>query len=107
MTQKITFHTSKIIKLNDFLRKELPFEVAKKIDLKDSQCEFSNSKIRRLILSGCVFVNNQKINRPAFELRGNSLITVYFDAEKFFYEKQQTTLILYLQKRIFYLKTKI
>lgn len=88
MTQKITFHTSKIIKLNDFLRKELPLEVAKKIDLKDSQCEFSNSKIRRLILSGCIYVNNQKINRPAFELRGNSLITVYFDAEKFFYEKQ-------------------
>jgi 23S rRNA pseudouridine1911/1915/1917 synthase len=88
MAQKITFQTSKIIKLNDFLRKELPLEVAKKIDLKDSQCEFSNSKIRRLILSGCVFVNNQKINRPAFELRGNSLITVYFDAEKFFYEKQ-------------------
>ena len=88
MAQKITFQTSKIIKLNDFLRKELPLEVAKKIDLKDSQCEFSNSKIRRLILSGCVFVNNQKMNRPAFELRGNSSITVYFDAEKFFYEKQ-------------------
>ena len=88
MTQKITFHTSKIIKLNDFLRKELPLEVAKKIDLKDSQCEFSNSKIRRLILSGCVLVNNQKINRPAFELRGNSSITVFFEPEKFFYEKQ-------------------
>ena len=88
MAQKITFQTSKIIKLNDFLRKELPFEVAKKIDLKDSQCEFSNSKIRRLILSGCVFVNNQKINRPAFELRGNSSITVFFEPEKFFYEKQ-------------------
>ena len=28
------------------------------------------------------------MNRPAFELRGNSSITVYFDAEKFFYEKQ-------------------
>ena len=88
MAQKITFQTSKIIKLNDFLRKELPFEVAKKIDLKDSQCEFSNSKIRRLILSGCVLVNNQKINRPAFELRGNSSITVFFEPEKFFYEKQ-------------------
>ena len=44
MAQKITFQTSKIIKLNDFLRKELPLEVAKKIDLKDSQCEFSNSR---------------------------------------------------------------
>ena len=88
MAQKITFQTSKIIKLNDFLRKELPLEVAKKIDLKDSQCEFSNSKIRRLILSGCVLVNNQKINRPAFELRGNSSITVFFEPEKFFYEKQ-------------------
>ena len=88
MAQKITFQTSKIIKLNDFLRKELPFEVAKKINLKDSQCEFSNSKIRRLILSGCVLVNNQKINRPAFELRGNSSITVFFEPEKFFYEKQ-------------------
>ena len=88
MAQKITFQTSKIIKLNDFLRKELPFEVAIKIDLKDSQCEFSNSKIRRLILSGCVLVNNQKINRPAFELRGNSSITVFFEPEKFFYEKQ-------------------
>ena len=90
MNQKLTFQTSKIIKINDFLRKELPLEVAKKIDLKDSQCEFSNSKIRRLILSGCVFVNNQKIIRPAFELRGNSFITVYFDSEKFFYEKETT-----------------
>jgi len=31
MAQKITFQTSKIIKLNDFLRKELPLEVAKKL----------------------------------------------------------------------------
>ena len=40
MAQKITFQTSKKIKLNDFLQKNLPIEVAKKIELKDSQCEF-------------------------------------------------------------------
>lgn len=103
MSQKITFQTSKNIKLNDFLQKNLSIEVAKKIDLKDSQCEFSNSKIRRLILSGCVLVNNQKINRPGFELRGNSIITVFFDAEKFFYQKQTNDIDFTLsQKDILY-----
>lgn len=68
-------------RLDLFLREKLPEQ------LNHSE-EISNSKIRRLIVAGCVSVNNRKITRPAFELRGTSKITVEFDSEKFFYEKQ-------------------
>lgn len=48
----------------------------------------TNSKIRRLILSGSVSVNGRECRRPAFELRGKSVVDVSFEAEKFFFEKQ-------------------
>lgn len=82
--QKILLHSNITIRLDEFLRKELPIAV------KNSNAgeAFSNSKIRRLILAGVVFVNGRECRRPAFELRGHSTVCVEYDEEKFFYEKQ-------------------
>ena len=82
MEEKLRFSTENKIRLDEFLRKELP------------QCkqlagqELSNSKIRRLIVAGAVSVNGRIVNRPAFELRGRSEVVVVLDVEKFFFEKQ-------------------
>ena len=80
-------------RLDEFLRRELPRAV---VECSRSECietnkdlkSFSNSKIRRLILAGAVQVNGREVRRPAFELRGHSTVTVNFDTERFFYEKQ-------------------
>ena len=79
--QELKFSTSQTERLDEFLRRELPRAVPE-------QQGFSNSKIRRLILAGAVQVNGRPVLRPAFELRGHSLVLVRFEAEKFFYEKQ-------------------
>lgn len=80
MNYKLQFYTEKNIRLDEFLRENLPSK------LKNPE-NASNSKIRRLIISGSVYVNKKQIRRPAFELRGKSEINVQFDDEKFFYEK--------------------
>lgn len=77
--EKIIFVTKERIRLDEFLRREMPLKILENI---------SNSKIRRLIISSSVYVNNKIITKPAFELRGNSKIIINFDREKFFYEKQ-------------------
>lgn len=77
--QEFNFVTTKKNRLDEFLRKELPLQ---KIE------NLSNSKIRRLIISSSVLVNGKVVNRPAYELKENSKITVKFDEKKFFYEKQ-------------------
>ena len=89
--QEIRFNTSRTERLDEFLRRELPGAVASVVEQVETTLEhtqISNSKIRRLILSGAVQVNGRPILRPAFELRGRSNLLVSFDAEKFFYEKQ-------------------
>lgn len=95
--QELKFNTSQTERLDQFLRRELPAAV---VECAQSACiettrlsdtdktTFSNSKIRRLILAGAVKVNGRPVLRPAFELRGHSLVEVHFEAEKFFYEKQ-------------------
>lgn len=75
------FTSSDRIRLDEFLRKELPLKLNE-----PENC--SNSKIRRLILSGSVKVNERQCCRPAFELRGQSTVCVNFDEERFFYEKK-------------------
>ena len=83
------FSTTEKIRLDDFLRRELPEKVAGSEGKQSlSQPAVSNSKIRRLIISGSVSVNGRPVLRPAFELRGKSLVTVNFESEKFFFEKQ-------------------
>lgn len=76
-----SFNTSDKIRLDEFLRSTLPSKL-------DNPEAASNSKIRRLIVAGAVSVNGRQCTRPAFELRGRSNVTVDFDEEKFFYEKQ-------------------
>ena len=82
----INFETQKKQRLDEFLREKLP----EKIKAENTNCNetVSNSKIRRLIISGCVSINGKSVVRPAFELRGQSVVTVEFEPEKFFYEKQ-------------------
>jgi len=82
MKKKLSFITQEKSRLDEYLRSLLP----KCRELEGR--ELSNSKIRRLILAGAVFVNGRCITRPAFELRGSSEVIVDFDSEKFFYEKQ-------------------
>lgn len=77
--------SEKTQRLDLFLREKLP-EVLEH-DVK-ALPEVSNSKIRRLIVAGCVSVNGHQVTRPAFELRGTSQVVINFDPEKFFYEKQ-------------------
>lgn len=103
MTENFTFNTSEKIRLDEFLRRELPGAVeGEHLPSKSSgagegersggsstsEGGLSNGKIRRLIVAGAVSVNGRQINRPAFELRGRSNVVVQFDKEKFFYEKQ-------------------
>ena len=58
--------------LNEFLRNNLGEGVAfQNIEVSSS---FSNSKIRRLIISGAVSVNGKTVTRPGFELRGKSFV---------------------------------
>lgn len=87
MKKNITFKTEKTIRIDEFLRKELPLKLSED-GTSISEESFSNSKIRRLILAGAVFVNGRECRRPAFELRGRSTVVVEFDEEKFLYEKQ-------------------
>ncbi len=82
MEKELKFTTENKLRLDEFLRAELPGSLG------SQSASISNSKIRRLILAGAVQVNGRPVLRPAFELRGRSLVTVRFDAEKFFYEKQ-------------------
>lgn len=79
---KKSFLTSQKLSLNDFLK----IELTKIPELSDK--EVSNSKIRRLIVAGCVSVNGRVVTRPGFELRGKSSVDCDIDLEKFFFEKQ-------------------
>lgn len=88
MTKIISFTTSDKIRVDEFLRRELPARLSDGGKTAGEEGNASNSKIRRLIVSGCVKVNGRECRRPAFELRGRSSVEVAFDEEKFFYEKQ-------------------
>jgi len=85
MQNNIKLVCNEVIRIDEFLRKALP-DVLKSEGLEAGK--ISNSKIRRLILSGAVSVNNRECRRPAFELRGRSNVAINFDVQKFFFEKQ-------------------
>ena len=88
---RIKLTSSSTERLDDFLRRELPAAVntvVEPVETTEEHTQFSNSKIRRLIVAGAVSVNGRGVNRPAFELRGKSTVEVLFDADRFFYEKQ-------------------
>lgn len=97
MAERIIFQTSEKIRLDEFLRRELPGKVSGGASNGENQVSskcsenvsaLSNGKIRRLIVAGAVSINGRPVTRPAFEIRGRTQIVVEFDAEKFFYEKQ-------------------
>lgn len=73
-------------RLDEFLRQSLPQKIRSLSGYENANC--SNSKIRRLILAGYVFINGRTVTRPAFELRGKSSVRVELAPEKFFFEKQ-------------------
>lgn len=77
--QELKLSSFEKIRLDEFLRLKLP-------ELLRTEC--SNSKIRRLIISAQVNVNGKVVTRPSFELGGKSEVKVFFDKDKFFYEKQ-------------------
>ncbi len=66
--------------LVSFLQRKLPLLFA--------PVAVSNSKIRRLIVAGSVFVNGRVCTVPSFSLRPGSEVFVRIDEERFFYEKQ-------------------
>lgn len=80
----------KTSRLDEVLRERLPALILDESCSKNAGggLEISNSKIRRLIIAGCVFVDEKRITRPAFCVLKNSIIKVEFDKEKFFFEKQ-------------------
>ena len=94
----IKIRVNKTCRLDELLREKLPARVegetpsatanAFSAAASASTPAISNSKIRRLILAGSVSVNGRECRRPAFELRGHSDVSVNFEAEKFFFEKQ-------------------
>ncbi len=67
------------IRLDELLRLQLPSKVGK---------EISNSKIRRLIMAGCVFVNGRQIRVPGFTVFAKSTVCAEIQEEKLFFEKQ-------------------
>lgn len=90
---KKSFFSGQKQSLNDFLR----IELMKIPEL--SEKEVSNSKIRRLIVAGCVSVNGRVVTRPGFELRGKSVVDCEIDFEKFFFEKQPDDIDFELTKK--------
>lgn len=65
--------------LNELLRLHIPARLGFSV---------SNSKIRRLIVSGSVCVNGRQVRVPAFSVFAGSTVDVVLDEEKFFFEKQ-------------------
>ena len=77
--KELTLTASKKESLNEFLRSALPSELSQDV---------SNSKIRRLIISGSVSVNKRQCRIPSFLLREEDQVEVTLDEEKLFFEKQ-------------------
>ena len=70
-------------RLDLLLRKELP---------KLLSIEISNSKIRRLIMAGCVVIDSRQVKVPSFTVFEKTKIFVSIDKEKLLFETEfQTT----------------
>lgn len=50
--------------------------------------DVSNSKIRRVIVAGCIFVEGRQCRTPSFMLKAKSKVRAEIDEDKFFFEKQ-------------------
>ena len=88
MLQKIWTVESKC-RLDEFLRGVLPEVFPQK--------EVSNSKIRRLIVAGCIFVNGRQCRKPAYILLSKTKVCAELEEDKFFFEKQPEELESFLK----------
>lgn len=79
-------------RLDLLLRQELPAVL-------ESKQQASNSKIRRLIVAGCVRVDGRQVRIPGFTVRGGSSVSVFVDKDKFFYEKPADDIAFELSDR--------
>ncbi|MDY3758744.1 MAG: RluA family pseudouridine synthase [Treponema sp.] len=77
--KKIKWKTDGKTRLDSFLRTMIPSSLS---------LDVSNSKIRRLIMAGCVTVNGAQCRIPAFVMGKGDSIEVFIDEEKFLYEKK-------------------
>ncbi len=76
-------------KLNIFLQDTIP---------KELNINVSNSKIRRLIISGNIKVNGVQCRLPAFIVKKGSHIEAFIDKDKLFYEKKPNDIDFVLKK---------
>lgn len=83
MTTYTIFPESKI-RLDELLRQNLP---------KLTGLELSNSKIRRLIMAGCIRVNGREVRIPSYTVFVKSNVEAFIDKEKVLYEKQADDII--------------
>ncbi len=81
--------------LNDFLRKVLPSSLGESVD----SVSFSNSKVRRLIVSGSVFVDGRQCRIPSYFLQNGSSVRVNFDEKKFSFEKKANDIDFILEDK--------
>ncbi len=79
-------------RLDIFLRREVPL-------LFPAETKLSNSKLRRLIVAGCIAVGGRTCTRPSFILRAGSRVTADIDAEKLFYEKDNGDIDFILEEK--------
>lgn len=75
----ITLTPDRKIRLDILLRENLG---------KELNLEISNSKIRRLIMAGCVRVNGREVRVPSYMVFEKSQVAVSVDKEKLLYEKE-------------------
>lgn len=87
MNRTIFLDVKKNSRLDDFLRENLPPALDEFFGSEKNKI-LSNSKIRRLIFSGNVFLENRVVKNPAFFLKNSSRVKILLDAEKLFFEKQ-------------------
>lgn len=67
------------IRLDELLRQKLP---------ELTGLELSNSKIRRLIMAGCIRVNGREVRIPSYTVFVKSNVEAFVDKDKLLYEKQ-------------------
>ena len=77
--RKFSIRAKNSISLNELLRTELPALLG---------VTMSNSKIRRLIMAGGVRCSGRQIRIPSYTVHAGNGVEVFYDEEKFFYEKK-------------------
>ena len=95
MKRTIFFDAKKNSRLDDFLRENLSCALEEFLDSENEKF-LSNSKIRRLIFSGNVFVENRVVRNPSFTVKNSSRVKILFDSEKFFFEKKNGDIVFSL-----------